>query len=151
MIDRQRAPPPQRKILDPPLIRDMTDSTFENTKIKYMRGATVEMIQDGISNCNVSAYENVIIHVDTNDISYEYDMDKIMKQFENLVTNFKLKSPQTKLIISVPCPRQDEHSALDIQLSDLMQKLECRYIQNSTSFKYVDGEVDRSSLLKTFV
>ncbi|KAJ8024106.1 hypothetical protein HOLleu_36740 [Holothuria leucospilota] len=77
-------------------------------------------------------------------------MDTILDQFEHLITTVQLQTQDRKpyLSISGPCPRTDNHSSalneLNERLISLTEKLECRYVQNMTSFKYADGNIDES-------
>ena len=138
------------------IIRDINESDFPDTVSVKLPGRTIKDIDEYLKTVNMSPYKNLIIHAGTNNLSQGTgSTESILEEMEKLVTNIQIKAPQCSIFISGLCPRPDRHEFAQIQtlvrtnlhLQDLARKLDCKFIDNDTAFRFMNGDIDVNSFI----
>ncbi len=140
-------------IIGDSMIRDFDDSTFDNTCVKSVSGATVGGIYKELEKRkDLNTFKNIIIHAGTNDISRNVNMDETLSSMEAIITLILLKAHTATVFISGVCPRtkdlmSDKVEILNAALKDLAVRLDCQFIDSSTYMTYRNGNIDDSQLM----
>jgi len=140
-------------IIGDSLLRDFDDSTFENTTVQSISGATIADVFNELEKReDLNTFANVIIHAGTNDISRDISVDLSVSSLEAIITHIMLKAPTATVFVSGVCPRTKGHVSeqgeiLNIALKELAVRLDCHFIDASTRMTYRDGSIDSAQLV----
>lgn len=140
-------------IIGDSMLRDFSDSTFENTCVKSISGATVEgTFKELEKRHDLDSFKNVIIHAGTNDISRNINVDETLASMEAIITLIMVEAPTATVFISGVCPRtkdqrQDGVEILNTAFKDLAVRLDCKFIDSSTHMTYRNGNIDETQLV----
>lgn len=139
------------------LIRDIDEEKLVKTTIKSIAGGKVTHIAQRYSEDTLSEepVSHIYVCIGSNDCSDE-DMkpEDVITPYESMVEDMKRQVSQPSQIVlsSVP-PRKDntEHQtrvdALNDAIRDMAQRVNVTYIDNDSSFKLVDGDINDGYLL----
>ena len=127
-------------------------SISKSLEVKAFGGAKTGDLVKIMADMPDNSYGDVIIHVGTNDCSTRYPIDKIVNNFNLLITHGKRVSSTGHITISEICPRADDLKANDkiIELGPLIKVLcadsGCVYAENKNTFLHYDGSTNVSLL-----
>ena len=136
-------------IIGDSMLREFTESSVSNAKVKCVSGATVKDICDEINEMSdeLSNFENIIVHSGTNDVSNGTNIQAVADSMEAIVTKVMVKSPTSNVYISAICPRScktKEVKEYNQILKDLSDRLTCGFIDIGPKVTYQDGSIDAS-------
>ena len=136
-------------IIGDSMLREFTESSVSNAKVKCVSGATVKDICDEINKMSdeLSNFKNIIVHCGTNDVSKGTSIQAVADSMEAIVTKVMVKSPTSNVYISAICPRScktSEAKEYNQILKDLSVRLTCGFIDIGPKITYQDGSIDRS-------
>ncbi len=134
------------------IVRNLESTSFENTEVKSISGATVSDVYNELNQRkDLSTFSDILIHAGTNDISKNIAIDDSVNSMEAIITLIMVKAPTAKINISAVCPRtkgqvQHKVETLNEALKDLASRLDCKFIDSSLYMTYKNGSVDESQL-----
>lgn len=135
------------------ILRDLNDSTFENTSVQSISGGTMaDIFTELEKRDDLNSFANVIIHAGTNDVSRNVNVDETVTSLEAIITHIMVKAPTASVFVSGVCPRTKGHVSEKVEimnaaLKDLAVRLDCQFIDVSTRMTYRDGTIDASQLV----
>ena len=134
------------------MLRDFDCSMFENTQVKSISGATVSDVLTEINRRDdLNSFQDIVIHVGTNDISKNIALDETTSDMEAAVTLLMVNAPTTRIHISAVCPRikgQVHHkvNTLNEALKELSSRTDCNFIDSGSQMIYKNGHFDKTQL-----
>ena len=139
-------------IIGDSMLREFTESSVSNAKVKCVSGATVKDICDEINKMSdeLSNFKNIIVHSVLNDVSTGTNIQAVADSMEAVVTKVMVKSPTSNVYISVICPpscKTKEAKEYNQILKDLSDRLTYGFIDIGPKVTYKDGSIDASKYL----
>ena len=136
-------------IIGDSMLREISESSVSNAKIKCISGATVKDISQEINKMSdeLSTFKNIIVHSGTNDVSKGTNIQTMTDTMEAIITSVMVKSPTSEVHISAICPRScktKEAEEYNQSLKELSTRLTCGYIDIRPKVTYQDGTIDSS-------
>ena len=134
------------------IIRSLA-STDDDLKINCISGAKVSDIRKSIRQINPKKqkFKDMYIVCGTNDVATKKPIDKIGKDFENLIVRAKERSESVHIASITPRNDDDAHKAKLEKMNELLVNIcrtaEVNFIDNDKNFRYRDGSIDESLLL----
>ena len=137
------------------IIRDINQNDLPDTVATKLPGRTIKDIGEYLQTVDMSPYKKMIIHGGTNNVARGMSTHCIVEEMETLVTNIQIKAPRCSVFISGLCSRPDRHEVEQIQalvktnlhLQELARKLDCKFIDNDTAFRLINGDIDVNSFI----
>ena len=134
-------------------IRDLDGNKLSHTAVHCHRGAKIKDIMNDLDGFKTQApYNDITLVVGTNDVASQpaQEMDSVLDQYRLLLE--KASSMAQKVTVSSVLPRLDETKdrvdLLNAGLVALCREMpQVTYINNDTSFKLQDGEVNDGYLI----
>ena len=88
-----------------------------------------------------------MIHVGTNNCTSDAKVNTGTSEYLAMVTEVQERAPNTNIIVSTICPRNDEHSGRVNKLNDKIKQIAndrgCVLVDHDKNFKYGDSTVDK--------
>ena len=140
-------------IIGDSILRDLDDSSFEDTIVKSISGGTVSSVFNELEKRkDLATFNNIIVHAGTNDISKNISVDESVASMEAIITRIMLKAPTAKVFISGVCPRtkdqvSDKVEILNAAFKDLASRLDCQFIDSGVHMTYRNGNIDNAQLV----
>ena len=134
------------------IVRTFDGTSFENTEVKSISGATVSDVYTELNQRNdLSTFSDILIHAGTNDVSKNIAIDDSVNSMEAIITLIMVKAPSAKVYVSAVCPRtkgqvQHKVDTLNEAFKDLASRLDCKFVDSSLFMTYKNGSVDDSQL-----
>jgi len=134
------------------IVKTFSDTSFEDTDIKSISGATVSDVFNELNHRDdLSSFSDIVLHAGTNDISKNIAIDDSVSSLEAAVTLIMVKAPTANVHISAVCPRtkgqvQHKVETLNVAFQDLASRLDCKFIDSNLFMTYRNGSVDDSQL-----
>lgn len=134
------------------IIKDINEAGLENATVKCIRGAKTSDIAAEIK--TPETYEAVIIHSGTNDCTNDDDVQQAQTTFNNMIKDIRVKAPDTQILISTVCPRNDDDGIHQERVDRLNQHIKnvvgktdkCEVIDNDGNFKLRNNDADEHAL-----
>ena len=95
-------------IIGDSILQRIDESQFHKTKktaCLYKRGGKINDIKSMITKENLQVKEHLIVHVGSNDIAKNAQLNNITQKIELLMDTIKTKFPNVQIAISLPLPR----------------------------------------------
>lgn len=108
-------------------------------------GANIDRLQKKIKDLQLNFYDNIILHVGTNNIKPSSDPEDIVKKLINLQECIKLRNPQSKVFISAILPRPRDFQSTDRIVQQVNWMLRNRILYTflpTQSICFQDGRLD---------
>ena len=131
------------------MIRDINAKGLKHTDVKCIRGGNAQKVRETLNEyMDIDKFDSLMIRVGTNNCTSDAKVNTGTSEYLAMVTEVQERAPNTNIILSMDCPRTDEHTGRVNKLNDKIKQIAndggCVLVDHDKNFKYGDSTFDKS-------